>query len=137
MNIRKAKKEDPGICLDIDHRDNEYYWEPLDLENSIEDQHAIFLVAEEDQKVIGYIIGFIVPTKRIEAMIHVTRVDIPERKRGIGKKLVDAFCEEAFKRGVDIVLAEIVPELLGFYRDVCGLEEKGNWIAVGKRREIQ
>ncbi|MCK5038690.1 MAG: GNAT family N-acetyltransferase [Thermoplasmata archaeon] len=137
MNIRKARKEDLRVCLDIDHRDNEYYWKPQDLENSVEDQHAIFLVAEEEQKVIGYIIGFIVPTKRAEAMIHVTRVDIPERKRGIGKKLVDDFCKEAFKRGADIVIAEIVPELLGFYRDVCGLEEKGNWIAVGKGREAQ
>ncbi len=134
MNIRKANKEDVNDCIDINRRDDEQYWQPVDLENSVEDEHAIFLVAEEERNIIGYIIGFIVPTKRTEVMIHVTRVDIPERKKGAGKKLVDAFCEEAFRRGAKVVVAEIVPELLGFYRDVCGFVERGKWVEVGRRK---
>ena len=134
MNIRKAKKEDVDFFIDIDNRDDEHYWQPVDLENSVDDEHAIFLVAEEEREIIGYIIGFIVPTKRTEAMIHVTRVDIPERKKGMGKQLVDAFCEEAFRRGAEVVMAEIVPELLEFYRDVCGMEERGKWVEVGRRK---
>ena len=133
MNIRRASKEDVNTCIDIDRRDDEQYWEPVDLENSVEDEHAIFLVAEEEE-VIGYVIGFIVPTKRTEAMIHVTRVDIPERKKGAGKKLVDAFCEEAFRRGAEVAIAELVPELLEFYRDGCGFVERGKWVEVGRSK---
>ena len=70
MNIRKAKKEDVDFFIDIDNRDDEHYWQPVDLENSVDDEHAIFLVAEEEREIIGYIIGFIVPTKRTEAMIQ-------------------------------------------------------------------
>jgi ribosomal protein S18 acetylase RimI-like enzyme len=134
MIIRKANEGDVKDCTGLSEMNEEHYWEPEDFKRSIEDKDTIFLVAEEDEDVVGYTLGFILPTKRTEALIHATCVSKQERGRGIGTKLVDAFCEEVFKRGVDIVLAEIEQNLLGFYRDSCSFVERGKWIEVAKQR---
>jgi len=105
------------------------------LESSAEHDDVIFLVAEEDSRIIGYILGFVMPTRRKEAMLVETRVHKEERGRGIGTKLVDAFCKEAFARGAKEVEAEVEPELLKFYRDACGFKEVHKWIEVGRKKE--
>lgn len=134
MTIRKANERDVKDCTNLSEMDEEYYWKPEDFRRSIEDKDVVFLVAEEDEDVVGYTLGFVLPTKRTEALVHATWVSKQNRGRGIGTKLVDAFCEEVFKRGVEIVLAEIEPDLLGFYRDSCSFEERGKWIEVSKQR---
>jgi len=135
MMIRKAKRTDAEGCYNLVESDRDSYWTLNDLEMSIDDEDAIFLVAEENGEVVGYVQGFILPTKKSEALIHETRVTRDERRRGIGAELVDAFCEDVFKKGVEVVMAEIEPELLGFYRDSCGFKERGKWIEVGRQRE--
>ncbi len=132
--IREAGGMDLEACVDILKPEKGVYWLPEDLERSIEDDNVIFLVAEENGVVIGYVQGFVLPTKWTEALIHETRVRKEDRKGGIGSKLVDAFCNEAFIRGADVVLAEISPDLLEFYRDSCGFSERGEWIEVARRR---
>lgn len=134
MAIRKAMKKDAKDCFDSFELDGESYWKLEDLEESTEDEDVVFLVAEENREVVGCVLGFILPTKRTEALIHGTWVKKQERRKGLGTRLVDAFCEEAFKRGAEIVLAEIEPDLLGFYRDSCRLQERGKWIEVGRQR---
>jgi ribosomal protein S18 acetylase RimI-like enzyme len=131
--IRKGKLEDAENCFSIFKKDRETYWEATDFEKSARDDDVFFLVAEENNRVVGYILGFIVPTKRIEATIHETRVEKMKRKQGIGTRLVNAFCEEAFKKGVEVIYAEIEPELLNFYVDACKFEESHEWIEVTKR----
>jgi predicted N-acetyltransferase YhbS len=131
-NIRNAGRVDAAECCNLAESDGVSYWRQQDFEASAEE--AIFLVAEDGGHVIGYVLGFILPTKESEALVHETRVKVEERGKGIGKDLVDAFCEEAFRRGVEIVLAEIEPEHLEFYRDRCGFVKKGSWIEVGRPR---
>jgi len=135
MIIRKGKPEDAERCLSIFRADKESYWEAKDFERSAKDNNVVFLVAEENKKVIGYILGFIVPTKRTEALIHETRVERTKRKQGFGTELVNSFCKEIFKRGVELIYAEIEPELLEFYVDACKFEESGKWIEVAKKKE--
>jgi len=135
MLIRKAKVDDAKHCFELFTSDKEQYWEVEDFEKSATNDDVIFFVAERDSKIIGYIIGFIVPTKRAEATIHETRVHESERQKGIGTKLVDAFCEEAFKMGAKIVLIEIAPEDLKFYGDACGFKEVNKWIEVAKKKD--
>lgn len=134
MIIRKGKAEDAKNCVRISELDKESHWEITDFEESTKDEDVIFLVAEEDKKVIGYILGFIVPTKKTEALIHETRVHKDYRGKSIGTGLVDAFCKEIFNRGVKTVSAEIEPKHLTFYRDTCKFKESAKWIEVSKSK---
>ncbi len=133
MIIRKGNKGDAKRCVAI--LDKEEHLNERDFSISSKDNDVLFLVAEKNKKVLGYILGFIVPTKRTEALIHETRVDKKERSKGIGKKLVDIFCKEMFKKGVEIVYAEIEHQHLKFYRDACGFNEPKKWIEVAKRKD--
>jgi GNAT superfamily N-acetyltransferase len=132
--IRKGKLDDAENCLKIFKKDKETYWEATDFKKSARNNDVVFLVAEENKRIVGYILGFIVPTKRIEALLHETRVEKTKRKQGIGTKLVSAFCEEAFKRGIKVIYAEIEPQLLSFYVDACTFEESHKWIEVVKKK---
>jgi len=135
MLIRKGTKEDSEECMRLFELNNEKYWEISDFRSSAEHGDVIFLIAEEDSNIVGYILGFITPTRRKEAMIHETRMHKKERGRGIGTNLVDAFCREAFARGSKIVLAEVEPQHLEFYRDACSFMEMHKWIEVGRKKE--
>jgi len=135
MLIRRGKKEDSEECMGLYKLDNEKYWEISDFRSSAEHADVIFLVAEEDNRIVGYILGFIMPTRRKEAMLVETRVHRKERGRGIGTKLVDAFCREAFARGAKEVEAEVEPQHLKFYRDACGFKEVHKWIEVSRKKE--
>jgi ribosomal protein S18 acetylase RimI-like enzyme len=135
MLIRKATEKDSEACMRLFELDNEKYWETSDFRSSAEHADVIFLVAEEDGRIVGYILGFILPTRRKEAMLVETRVHKEERGRRIGTDLVDAFCREAFAKGAKGVEAEIEPELLKFYRDSCGFKEVHKWIEVERKKE--
>ena len=135
MHIRKAAKDDSEGCMRLFELDNEKYWEISDFRNSAEHADVIFLVAEDDSRIVGYVLGFVMPTRRKEAMLVETRVHKKERGRGIGIKLVDAFCREAFARGAKEVEAEIEPQHLKFYRDACGFKEVHKWIEVDRKKE--
>jgi ribosomal protein S18 acetylase RimI-like enzyme len=135
MIVREAEKDDARGCIDLCRSDGVSYWRSSDFEGSSESDNAIFFVAEEGSEIIGYVLGFILPTKRTEALLHETRIKKQERGKEIGTKLVNAFCEEAFGKGAEVVLAEIEPNLLGFYAESCGFEERGQWIEVGRQRD--
>jgi ribosomal protein S18 acetylase RimI-like enzyme len=135
MLVRKARTDDSEQCMEIFKLDNENYWEDLDFKNSVQQDNVIFLVAEESDVIFGYILGFILPTKRSEALVHETRVHGEERGKGIGTMLVNAFCEEAFSKGAKVVLAEIAPEHLKFYGERCRFKETNKWIEVARRKD--
>ena len=114
MKIRKANLKDVKICLTMRAKE-EKRQSSIDFVSSVRDKHCIFLVAEKDRRLAGYVIGFTVPTQSKEAMLHETRVIKKERGTGVGKRLVGAFCKEAFRRKVKTIYAEIEPELVKFY----------------------
>jgi N-acetylglutamate synthase-like GNAT family acetyltransferase len=133
MIFRNAVKKDIGFCLQISKQDNEQYWIESDFSSSITNENSIFIVVEEKKEIIGYILGFIVPTKEDEAMIHESRIVKVQRGKKVGTKLVNEFCQEAFKRGVKIVYAMIESELEKFYINSCRFEKTGHWIEASKR----
>jgi len=134
MRIRALRISDINGCLNIQKLDKENYWKDLDLKRSIKNKDVLFVIAEENGKVVGYINGFIVPTKRTEAMIHETRVDKRERKKGIGKSLVKEFCKKAFRKGVKDIYAEVKPKHLKFYEKSCKFKKSGKWIELKKTK---
>jgi ribosomal protein S18 acetylase RimI-like enzyme len=134
MKIRKAKKNDIKECLALQKLEGDNYWKSRDFENCVRDKDVIFLVAEEDKKILGYVIGYISPTRKIEAALHSTMVHKRERGKKIGTKLVDAFCKEVFKKGVEEITAEIDKEHLPFYVKSCRFKKQRSWIEVKKER---
>ena len=128
MTIRQARLKDVNDCYSISRQENEKYWKKSDFQSSINDKNSIFLVAEEDDNITGYIRGFIVPGKNDEAMIHEARVSMSYRGNRIGTKLVEKFYKEAFKKGAKVVYALIEPNLKSFYVDSCNFKETGYWI---------
>ncbi|MFP4045686.1 MAG: GNAT family N-acetyltransferase, partial [Candidatus Aenigmatarchaeota archaeon] len=101
---------------------------------SVKNENAIFLVAEDKERIVGYVTGFILPSKEDEAMVHETRVDPEQRGRGVGTKLVNKFCEQASERGVELIYAYIESELKSFYIKSCDFKEtENNWIEVSKK----
>src|SRR3989338_5567697 len=129
MKVRKAALSDAKECLKMRARE-EKIWSAIDFVSSVRNKHCIFLVAEKKERIVGYCIGFIVPTQKKESMLHETRVDKPERGNGIGKQLVDAFSKEAFGRGVDAINAQIEPKHAKFYCEKCEFKKNAKWIEI-------
>ena len=132
MLIQKASVKDIETCLKLAQQEGETYWAFQDFDQATTNKNSIFLAATEDDKILGYVIGFIVPTKTNEAMIHETRTDLASRGKKVGTKLVEAFCDEAFRRGATVIYALIEEELKPFYLDACHFNETGMWIEASK-----
>jgi ribosomal protein S18 acetylase RimI-like enzyme len=135
MLVRKARTDECRQYTEMSRSDNVRYWEDTDFVGSLQNDDVVFFVAEEHRVIIGYILGFILPTKRSEALIHETRVQREHRGKRIGTLLVNAFCKEAFNKGAEVVLAEIAPEHLKFYGESCRFKETNKWIEVARRKE--
>ncbi len=135
MKIRKATVRDAKKCLDLhDSQEKKKYWKREDFVESVKDSDVVFHVAEKDGKVIGYSSGFIVPTRRIEALMHETRVDLDHRGGKIGTMLVDSVTNELHKKGVKIIYALIEPKLKKFYVDSCKFKKSAKWLEVSKKK---
>ncbi len=100
MLIRPLLKKDIKSCIALSVQEHETYWNTSDFLEALNNENALFLVVEVKKKIVGFINGFIVPTKKDEAMIHESRIDIHYRGRKIGTALVDHFCQAAFQKNV-------------------------------------
>jgi N-acetylglutamate synthase-like GNAT family acetyltransferase len=134
MKIRKAAFKDANKCLKLQKLDKENYWKKRDFTSALKDKNVIFLVAEQDKKIIGYIIGYTAPTKKTDVMLHETRVSKKERGKGIGTKLVKEFCRHAFKKNGKDVYAMIEPEHCKFYIKSCGFRLSHKWLEIKKSK---
>jgi ribosomal protein S18 acetylase RimI-like enzyme len=134
MRIRDGRTSDAEQCLKLRAQDSELFWDAQDFRNSARADDVVFLVAEEGNELLGYIVGYITPTKRSEALIHETRVHTSRREKGIGTKLVNAFCEKSFEKGANVVIAETEPDGLSFYCDTCGFKEVNKYVEVSRKK---
>jgi hypothetical protein len=65
-------------------------------------------------------------------MLHETRTDLASRGQKIGTRLVEAFCDEAFRRGATVIYALIQDELKPFYLEACLFKVTGKWLEASK-----
>jgi len=129
ITIRKAEFRDVPFCLEVEASQGDSTFSESDFRNSITDPNAIFLVAEQNQQVKGFILGFIVPTRRREAIIHSTMVHKQHSRKGTGSSLVRGFAELAFEQGVELIFAEVEEGPDKFY-EKCGFEKVGVWYSM-------
>jgi len=135
MIIRKAEFKDVPSCLEVQTSQGDNTFLEHDFRNSIIDPNAIFLVAEHNQQVIGFILGFIVPTRRREATIHSTMVHKQHTQMGVGSLLVQNFAELAFERGVEMVYAEVEEGPDKFY-EKCGFKKVMVWHSMALKKSV-
>ena len=115
MIIRKAKMEDTkelNLMLTLLIRDEKKYDDSIDetfvvtnmYENYIEDSQKCILVAEEDNKVVGYLYGILKTedevTKNKKAILDALYVDTEYRKSGIASSLIKSFKKWCSNNGV-------------------------------------
>lgn len=134
VKIRKAKLSDAKQCIDIVRLDGDKHWTEGGFKASSKDTYAIFVVAEENKKILGYTIGFVVPTESTEALLHETRVLKNQRGKNIGTRLVDDFCREAFRRNVKTICVLIDDKHAKFYCGACGFKKDKKWLEVIKKK---
>ena len=138
MEIRTAEKKDAAEMEAIAVQEGEDYWSEDDFLQMLDNEDAIVIVAEgadEADGIMGYVTGFIVPTKRNEAMLHESRVDTNFRGQKIGSSLVESFCNEAFSRGAETVYALLEEKHKPFYIDACNFKETHTWIEASKKKD--
>ncbi|RWZ54678.1 GNAT family N-acetyltransferase [Halobacillus fulvus] len=71
-------------------------------------QDTSFIV-ETEGKIIGFLIGFISPSRKGEAYIHFVGVDPAHRKQNIGREMYEAFFHNVKEKGCHIVKAVTSP----------------------------
>lgn len=102
--IRAMQAEDAEEVAVIESRTFSQPWSKQGFLDSLALEHAVFLVAEEDNRVLGYI-GMYVSLD--EGEITNVAVDSDARRRGIGAMLVEAMKKEAGLRGVTQIVLEV------------------------------
>jgi ribosomal protein S18 acetylase RimI-like enzyme len=134
MMLRKAQLKDVDACCRLARQEGEKYWTKENFCNGVKDKDVVFYVAEQDGKIIGYSSGFIVPTKRSEALLHETRVHTAHRGKDIGTNLVKKVTDALFRRRVKVIYAMIEPKVKKFYMGACKFKHTGSWLEASKRR---
>lgn len=102
--IRTMQERDADKVAEIESRTFSQPWSRQGFLDSLELEHAVFYVAEEDERIVGYI-GMYVSLD--EGEITNVAVDSDARCRGIGAMLVEAMKKEAGLRGVTKIVLEV------------------------------
>jgi ribosomal protein S18 acetylase RimI-like enzyme len=71
--------------------------------------HTTSLVAEDEGKMIGFLVGFVSPSEPTEAYIHYVAVDPARRHDGLARQLYDEFLERVRGRGCTVARAITSP----------------------------
>jgi len=105
-------------------------WSYADFEDSLakEDGTTLLLVAEEDEKVIGYLVLY---TAAGESEIVTIAVSPEERKKGIGRKLIEEVI--SFSKVSSLYIEEINLEVRCSNLPAIKLYESTDFSIVGKR----
>lgn len=122
INIRKAKKDDfdkilklakelyeAELPFDKNLNPNYYYNQKAkdDLKKSILSRKRTFLVAEENDNLVGYVDGYIIEKEEvyIEKVAYLDHLCVSKkhRKQGVGKTLIDEFTKIMKEKGTKYI----------------------------------
>ncbi|AUV85940.1 GNAT family N-acetyltransferase [Vibrio campbellii] len=146
LNIRQACIEDISVIKKLQFQLNEYHQanlpddflspeeieQKIDLHKIIESEKSIFLIAESNEQLVGYIFGELWDRKswtlkqRKIASIEQIIVEPNFRSQGVGLKLIEAFEDNAISKGGEELWLEVYSfneSALSLYRK-AGIEPK-------------
>lgn len=99
MKIRGINKQDFDYVVSVLDR----WWGGPSSERA----HPVFfyelgelaLIAEEEDEVVGFLLGFLAPGEPPVAYVHLVGIHPDHRRRGVGKQLYERFMEQATAAG--------------------------------------
>lgn len=104
MLIRKMKEQDISWVARIESENFSMPWSENAFTDSLCQEEALFLVAEEEGRGLGYIGVYL---SLDEGEITNVSVDSTQRNRGVGKALVQQLKKEAADRNVERIFLEV------------------------------
>lgn len=104
MKIKLMNPEDLSQVAEIEKQIFSVPWSEKAFKESVESENTIYIVAKENEKVLGYA-GMYVSFE--EGSITNIAVDIEVRRRGIGRKLIADILDKANERGVEKIFLEV------------------------------
>lgn len=125
--VREMRTEDVAAVAELERQIFTQPWSAQGFLDSISLPNTIFLVAEEQNRILGYIGMYLAVD---EGEITNVAVDACERRRGIGAELLAEAKREAEGRGI----ARIVLEVRVSNQNAISLYEKSGFSTVGVRR---
>ncbi len=87
LNTRKAEVEDIKSVFEIQEKLNLGYWSIEDYQSEIDNLDAVFLIAESEDKIVGFILARLIATLKSAEIVNLAVVG-KYQKRGIGKFLL-------------------------------------------------
>ena len=104
MLIRKMEARDVSGVAKIEQENFSMPWSEKAFMDSLSQKEALFLVAEEEDRVLGYI-GIYLSFE--EGGITNVSVDSSCRNKGVGSALVEQLKKEAQARGTEKIFLEV------------------------------
>ena len=104
MLIRKMEARDVSWMARIEQENFSMPWSEKAFMDSLSLEEALFLVAEEEDRVLGYI-GIYLSFE--EGEITNVSVDSSSRNKGVGSELVEQLKKEAQARGTEKIFLEV------------------------------
>jgi [ribosomal protein S18]-alanine N-acetyltransferase len=92
LNIRKAEIDDVESVIEIQQKQNLSYWSIEDYQSEIDNLDAVFLIAESEDMIIGFILARLIVTLKAAEVINFAVVE-KSQNRGIGKILLSELCK--------------------------------------------
>jgi [ribosomal protein S18]-alanine N-acetyltransferase len=117
LNIRKAEIDDVESVFEIQQKQNLSYWSIEDYQSEIDNNDAVFLVAESEDKIVGFILARLIATLKVCEIVNFAVVD-KYQKRGIGKLLLAdllKFLSTAYYKKIELEVREQNLKAINFY----------------------
>lgn len=125
--VRAMQEEDIAAVAELERQIFTQPWSAQGFLDSISLPNTIFLVAEEQNRILGYIGMYLAVD---EGEITNVAVDACERRRGIGAELL----AEAKKEAQDHGITRIVLEVRVSNRSAISLYERSGFVTAGVRK---
>ena len=127
IEIKKMTLEDFDEIKDVLQTEFDEFWTSSILKSELESDLSKYVIAKENEKIVGFA-GIILLPDDVEITNIVTKKS--ERKKGIGKLLLDKLIKMAFELKKDISL-EVNEENLA----AINLYKKSGFEEVGRRKK--
>lgn len=127
IRVREMQTKDAEAVAELEKQIFSQPWTRQGFLDSLKLGNTVFLVAEENEKILGYI-GMYFTAE--EGEITNVAVDAQERCRGVGARLISEMKKEAERRS----LAQIVLEVRTSNQSAIRLYERSGFVNCGVRK---
>ncbi len=140
MQIRGITKQDYDYIVSVFDR----WWDGPSGERA----HPVYfyelgrdaLIAEEDEQVVGFLLGFLAPTSPPVGYVHLVGIHPDHRRRGVGKDLYEFFtkrCRDAGAKSLKAITLVGNEGSLRFHEALgFGVEEVADYAGPGRSRVV-